>query len=171
MPRFDITTALLASPQRAFEACLDVEAHTRSMAASSEQAVGGTTHGHLTLGDTVTFQARHFGLTWRLTARITAYEPPGYFMDEQERGPFKRWKHGHRFEPDGAGGTVMRDVIDFASPLGVLGHIADATVLAWYMPRLIRSRNAYLASALRRPGLTAPQPLRSKHRRSFPTVP
>jgi hypothetical protein len=43
----------------------------------------------------------------------------------------------------------MRDVIDFASPFGFLGRVADRTVLSWYMPRLIRIRNAYLAGALR----------------------
>ncbi|WP_354644646.1 SRPBCC family protein [Kitasatospora camelliae] len=149
MPRFEITTVLPVPAQQVFEACLDVEAHTRSMAASSERAVAGTTHGHLTLGDTVTFRARHFGLTWRLTARITAYDPPRSFVDEQERGPFNRWRHAHSFEPDGTGGTVMTDVIDFAAPLGILGRIADRTVLGWYMARLIRRRNAYLADTLR----------------------
>ncbi|GAA2277564.1 MULTISPECIES: SRPBCC family protein [Kitasatospora] len=149
MPQFEITTVLSVPPQRAFEACLDVEAHTQSMAASAERAVAGTTHGRLSLGDAVTFQARHFGLTWQLTARIMAYDPPRHFVDEQERGPFKRWRHAHFFEPDGTGGSIMRDVIDFASPLGPLGRMADTTVLGWYMPRLIRNRNTYLANLLR----------------------
>ncbi|MEU4796993.1 SRPBCC family protein [Streptomyces sp. NPDC023327] len=149
MPRFEVVTAVAAPPERVCEACLDVEAHTRSMADSAERAVGGKTRGALSLGDTVTFEARHFGLTWRLTARITSYEPPRCFVDEQESGPFKRWHHSHRFEPDGTGGTVMRDVIEYASPFGLLGRVADRTVLRWYMPRLIRTRNAYLADALR----------------------
>jgi hypothetical protein len=42
----------------------------------------------------------------------------------------------------------MTDIIDFASPLGPLGRFADMTVLDWYMPRLIRSRNSYLAAIL-----------------------
>ncbi|MEU1015686.1 SRPBCC family protein [Streptomyces sp. NPDC005900] len=149
MPRFEVVTAVAAPPERVCEACLDVEAHTRSMADAAERAVGGRTRGALSLGDTVTFEARHFGLTWRLTARITSYDPPRCFVDEQESGPFKRWHHSHRFEPDGTGGTVMRDVIEFASPFGLLGRVADRTVLHWYMPRLIRTRNAYLADALR----------------------
>ncbi|MET9535338.1 SRPBCC family protein [Streptomyces sp. NPDC006649] len=148
MQHFEVTTTLAASPERVFEACLNVEEHTRSMAASSEQAVGGRTHGLLTLGEGVTFEARHFGLTWRLTARITAWDRPRCFVDEQEAGPFQQWRHAHHFAPDGAGGTVMTDVIDFASPLGAIGRIADTTVLSWYMPKLIRSRNAHLARTL-----------------------
>lgn len=115
------------------------------MADSSERAVGGKTRGELTLGDTVTFQAHHLGLTWRLKARITSYDRPRCFVDEQESGPFKRWRHAHHFEPDGAGGTTMRDVIDFASPLGPVGRIVDRLFLSRYMPHLIKIRNAYLA--------------------------
>ncbi|MFG2500125.1 SRPBCC family protein [Streptomyces sp. NPDC048441] len=148
MRRFEIITALSAPPDQVFDACLDVEAHTRSMASSSERAVAGITRGSLTLGQSVTFQARHFGVTWRLTARITSWEPSRHFVDEQVAGPFKEWRHAHTFEPDGRGGTVMTDAIEFASPLGVLGRIADRAVLSWYMPRLIKSRNAYLSTIL-----------------------
>ncbi|QTZ92323.1 SRPBCC family protein [Streptomyces auratus] len=146
MQHFEVVTAVAAPPDQAFAVCLDVEAHTRSMADSSERAVDGKTRGELSLGDTVTFQARHLGLTWRLKARITSYDRPRCFVDEQESGPFKRWRHAHHFEPDGAGGTIMRDVIDFASPLGPVGRIVDRLLLSRYMPHLIRLRNAYLAS-------------------------
>ncbi|GAA5615098.1 cyclase [Streptomyces platensis] len=146
MPHFEVVTAVAAPPDQVFAVCLDVEAHTRSMADSSERAVGGKTRGELSLGDTVTFQARHLGLTWRLKARITSYDRPRSFVDEQESGPFKRWRHAHHFEPDGAGGTIMRDVVDFTSPLGTVGRIVDRLLLSRYMPYLIRIRNAYLAS-------------------------
>ncbi|MEV7471819.1 SRPBCC family protein [Streptomyces kronopolitis] len=146
MQHFEVVTAVAAPPDEVFAVCLDVESHTRSMADSSERAVGGKTRGELALGDTVTFQARHLGLTWRLKARITSYDRPRCFVDEQESGPFKRWRHAHHFEPDGAGGTIMRDVVDFASPLGPVGRIIDTLLLRRYMPHLIRTRNAYLAS-------------------------
>ncbi|MCW7941464.1 cyclase [Streptomyces hygroscopicus] len=148
MSHFEITTVLSASPSQVFDACLDVEAHTRSMASSRERAVGGNTRGRLAVGEMVTFQARHFGVTWQLTARITSWNPPHSFVDEQEAGPFQYWRHVHHFEPHGQGDTLMTDVIDFASPLGPLGRLADVTVLNWYMPRLVRSRNAYLAATL-----------------------
>ncbi|GLW14537.1 MULTISPECIES: SRPBCC family protein [Streptomyces] len=146
MQHFEVVTAVAAPPDEVFAVCLDVESHTRSMADSSERAVGGKTRGELALGDTVTFQARHLGLSWRLKARITSYDRPRCFVDEQESGPFKRWRHAHHFEPDGAGGTIMRDVVDFASPLGPVGRIIDTLLLRRYMPHLIRTRNAYLAS-------------------------
>jgi ligand-binding SRPBCC domain-containing protein len=110
------------------------------MADSGERVVGGVTSGRMTLGDTVTWQARHLGVRRRMTSLISAYEPPGYFVDEQVAGPFKRWHHAHHFEPDGAGGTVMRDIVDFAAPLGPLGFVAELLVLNRYMVRRIRIR-------------------------------
>lgn len=114
------------------------------MAGSDERAVGVRGAGYLGLGDRVTFQARHFGMRWRLTAHVSEYDRPKYFADEQERGPFKRWHHAHHFAPDGNGGTVMRDVIDFAAPFGPLGALIDRLVLHRYMVRLIERRNQYI---------------------------
>jgi ligand-binding SRPBCC domain-containing protein len=144
MTRFEVVTAVAAPPERVFDVSLDVEVHTGSMAASGERAVGGVTSGRLRAGDTVTWQARHFGVRWRMTSRISAYDPPLHFVDEQVRGPFRRWRHAHHFEPDGRGGTLMRDVIDFAAPLGPLGVLAELAVLNRYMPRLIAVRNAHV---------------------------
>ncbi|MCO1574425.1 SRPBCC family protein [Crossiella sp. SN42] len=144
MPRFEVSTSIAAPPQRVFELSLAVEVHTGSMAGSAERAVGGVTSGGLGLGDTVTWQARHFGLPWRMTSRISALDEPGYFVDEQVRGPFRRWWHAHHFEPDGRGGTLMRDVVEFAAPLGPLGRVAEWVALDRYMRRLISTRNEHL---------------------------
>jgi ligand-binding SRPBCC domain-containing protein len=147
MTRFEAMTRIAAPPPHVFDMSLDVDVHTASMARSAERAVGGVTAGRMRLGDTVTWRARHFGLQWRMTSRISAFDRPGYFVDEQVSGPFKRWSHAHHFEPDGYGGTLMRDVIHFAAPLGLLGALAESAVLDWYMPRLIRVRNDHIKTA------------------------
>ncbi|WP_424532319.1 SRPBCC family protein [Sphaerisporangium viridialbum] len=144
MPRFEVVTHVIASPGRVFDLSLDVGLHTASMAGSSEKVVGGVTAGRLKLGESVTWQARHFGVRWRMTCAISAYDRPGFFVDEQVSGPFKHWHHAHRFKSDGHGGTVMRDVIDFAAPLGPLGTIAEVLALRRYLPGLIRARNQHV---------------------------
>ncbi|QQD75459.1 SRPBCC family protein [Curtobacterium sp. YC1] len=148
---FRCETELACSPERAFALSLDVGAHERSMAASGERAVAGTTSGTIGLGETVTWRARHFGVVWRMTSRITALEAPHRFVDEQVRGPFARFHHEHRFEPS-AGGTRMVDTITFRAPLGPLGRLAEVLALGRYMPRLIADRNASLAAELRADG-------------------
>jgi ligand-binding SRPBCC domain-containing protein len=147
MTRFEAITAIAAPAQRVFDVSLEIEVHTASMADSGEQAIGGVTSGRMKLGDTVTWQARHFGLRWRMTSIVSACDAPGYFVDEQVTGPFQRWRHAHYFEPDGDGGILMRDIVDFAAPLGPLGTIAELTVLNWYVPRLIRIRNDHVKAA------------------------
>ncbi|WIE78076.1 SRPBCC family protein [Curtobacterium sp. MCSS17_016] len=145
---FRVVTDLPVPPERAFALSLDIGAHERSMAATDERAVAGTTAGMIGLGETVTWRARHFGIVWRMTSRITALEAPHRFVDEQVRGPFARFHHEHRFEPS-AGGTRMVDTITFRAPLGPLGRLAEVLALARYMPRLIADRNASLAAELR----------------------
>jgi ligand-binding SRPBCC domain-containing protein len=144
MPHFEVITHVIASPGRVFDISLDVGVHTSSMAGSSERAVGGVTMGGLKFGESVTWQARHFGIRWRMTSTISAYERPGYFVDEQVSGPFKYWRHAHRFQSDGHGGTVMSDVVDFAAPFGPLGTVAEVLALRRYMPMLIRVRNEHV---------------------------
>jgi ligand-binding SRPBCC domain-containing protein len=62
----------------------------------------------------------HFGLPFTMTSRITELERPVRFVDEQVRGPFRRFRHEHLFEAAG-GDTVMIDRITFAAPFWLLG--------------------------------------------------
>lgn len=152
MTRLELSTRLPVPPEEAFDLSLDVNAHAESMAASGERAVAGVLQGRMALGDTVTWRARHLGVTWRMTSRISAYERPHRFVDEQVAGPFRRWRHEHLFDPDGAGGTLMRDVAEFQAPYGLLGRAASALVLDRYLRHLLEVRNAHLAAALARRG-------------------
>ncbi|ACZ29982.1 conserved hypothetical protein [Xylanimonas cellulosilytica DSM 15894] len=148
MPRLRLETFVPgATPADCFALSLSVDAHAASLAHSGERAVGGVTSGELRLGDTVTWRAVHFGIPFRMTAAVTAYEAPYRFVDEQVAGPFARWRHEHLFTAVD-GGTLMVDVADFAAPLGAIGRAVDVLVLERYMTRLLRRRNAWLAERL-----------------------
>lgn len=147
MPVIRLETVIPAPPEACFELSLSVDAHTASMGPSRERAVAGVTRGVLRLGDTVTWQGSHFGLPFRLTSRITEYDPPRRFVDEQVRGPFARWHHEHLFEKC-ADGTRMIDVASYASPAGPLGRLVDRILLERYMTRLLVQRNAWLRETL-----------------------
>ena len=144
---FEVITQLDASPERAFDLSLDVDAHTGSMAKSRERAIRGVTSGGLGLRDEVTWRARHFGLPWTMTSKITELDRPRRFVDEQVAGPFASFRHEHLFEPYG-GGTRMIDRVTFTAPVGVVGRIAERILLARYLEHLIRSRNAFLRTEL-----------------------
>ena len=141
MASIEVLTRIAAPPERCFYLALSVDLHAVSAQQTQEQIVGGVRSGLLQLGDEVTFRARHFGIWQTLTSKITAYEAPGYFCDEMQRGAFKTMRHEHHFEPEGTA-TVMRDIFQFTSPLGVLGQLADALVLSAYMRRFLIQRGA-----------------------------
>ena len=147
VPTLELVTHIAAQPAELFDLSLDVGAHTASMSGSGERIVGGVRTGRMKLGDTVTWSARHFGIPWRMTSRISAYERPVRFVDEQVRGPFRSWHHEHSFTWDPATETtVMRDVISFAAPFGIIGRVVERLVLRGYMERLIASRNKHLSA-------------------------
>jgi ligand-binding SRPBCC domain-containing protein len=143
-----LQTVIAAPIGDCFELSLSVDAHAASMSASGEHAAGGVTTGVMKLGDTVTWRARHFGILVCMTSAITEYEYPSRFVDEQQRGPFRRWRHEHTFTAMPDGRTQMTDVVEFQSPLGPAGWIADRLVLDRYMPRLLRQRNSWLKASL-----------------------
>lgn len=72
-------------------------------------------------------------------------EAPGYFVDEQGKGPFRRFRHVHEFSEDPAG-TVMVDRIEFEAPFGPLGRLVEKLVLAHYLWNLIETRNRFLVA-------------------------
>jgi ligand-binding SRPBCC domain-containing protein len=143
-----LETVIAAPIGDCFDLSLSVDAHAASMQASKERAIGGVTSGVMRLGDSVTWRARHFGIAFRMTSAITEYQPPGRFVDEQQHGPFRRWWHEHTFTPLVNGQTQMIDIVRFESPFGLLGYLTDSLVLGYYMPHLLRQRNAWLKITL-----------------------
>jgi ligand-binding SRPBCC domain-containing protein len=117
-----------------------------STSRTKERAIAGVTSGLISLGETVTWEAMHFGIKQRLTSRITYFEPPYLFVDEMVRGVFHSFAHLHEFKPV-PGGTLMLDTFRYESPLGPLGRLADELFLERYMRRLLRERNRYLKHA------------------------
>ena len=49
-------------------------------------------------------------IPWR--SRIDVWEPGVRFVDRQEVGPYRWWRHEHRFEP-ASGGTLVIDRVEY----------------------------------------------------------
>ena len=128
-----------------FDLARSIDAHKDSMARSREDAVGGVRSGLISLGEQVTWRAWHFGVPIRMTSRITQMESPDYFVDEQVKGPFRRFRHVHEFSED-SNGTTMVDRIEFAAPFGPVGRVVERLVLARYLQTLIETRNRHLTA-------------------------
>ena len=143
----ELETLVRAQLDAVFDLSRNVEAHTKSMKRSGEKAVDGVTAGMISLDEEVTWRGRHFGLTFHMTSRITEFDGPRLFVDEQVRGPFKSWWHGHYFEPHERG-TLMTDRVRYEAPFGLLGSLVDRVFLHRYMAGLLMERNRYIKDTL-----------------------
>ena len=140
MTTITIDTLIAAPPRLCFDLARDVDAHEESAAFSGERIVPpGRTSGLLELGDLVAFEGRHFGLRQRFVARITEVEPPHRFVDEMVEGTFARLRHIHEFHAV-EDGTLMRDILTWQAPLGVLGALADRLFLRRHMEWFVRTK-------------------------------
>jgi ligand-binding SRPBCC domain-containing protein len=147
MSRLEIETVIHAPIERVFDLARDLDLHLRSMEATGETAIAGRTSGLIGLNEEVTWRARHFGIAHEHSSRITEFERPSHFRDTMIKGRFKHFEHDHYFEWKN-GATIMRDVISFSSPLGILGRAVDSLALNRYLHSLIIQRNfAIKASA------------------------
>ncbi|MGE7271772.1 SRPBCC family protein [Brevibacillus panacihumi] len=144
MPVIRMEVEIDAPQQICFDLARSIDSHMESTARTRERAIGGVTSGLIRLGESVTWEAVHFGVKQRLTAKITEMEEPWFFVDEMVQGAFKRFYHKHEFIPLGEKKTRMIDTFDYTSPLGVLGKLADVLILERYMRRFLLERNLYL---------------------------
>lgn len=64
------------------------------------------------VGTLIDYKLRIKGLPIRWRTRISEWDPPHKFADEQLKGPYHLWYHTHWFKPDGDG-TLIGDRIEY----------------------------------------------------------
>jgi ligand-binding SRPBCC domain-containing protein len=83
---------------------------------------------------------RGIPIEWR--SRITTWDPPYRFVDEQVRGPYRVWIHEHRFTERG-GGTACEDNVQYAPAGGAL-------INALFVEKDVQKVFAYRSEQLRK---------------------
>ena len=76
-------------------------------------------------GALIDYRLKVRGLPIRWRTRIEAWDPPHRFVDDQLKGPYRRWHHEHTFEARD-GGTLCRDVVDYELYGGPLAPLINA---------------------------------------------
>jgi len=133
-------TQINAPLERCFRLSLSIDLE---MAANQHNAVAGVTKGLIGPGETVTWQARHFGWKFRHESLIDVWRPYSYFRDVMIRGAFTRFEHEHFFVLMDDG-TRMRDELRFCTPWGPLGRLATKIFLRRYLATFVMRRNAVI---------------------------
>lgn len=140
MPRIELITDIRSKIEICFDLARSIDLHKISTEKTGEEAIAGKISGLIELNEFVTWRATHFGVSQRLTSKITAFKRPYYFIDEQVKGAFESIRHEHRF--DQLGDKVkMTDIFEFQSPFGILGQLFNSLILTKYLRRLLIDRN------------------------------
>ena len=140
MPRIELNTEIKAPINVVFDLSRSIDFHQKTSEHTQERAVAGKTNGLIGLNETVTWKAKHFGVSQRLTSKITVMRRPDIFVDEMTKGIFKSICHQHLFLEEGDK-TLMIDIFEFESPLGFLGRWANKLFLRNYLEKFIIERN------------------------------
>ncbi len=108
----------------------------------SDVGDGATSEGML-----IDYRLRLRGVPIRWRTRITRFDAPHAFVDEQLRGPYRVWRHTHVFEADGPDRTRMIDTVEFVPRGGrPIARIVDRLFVA----REVRGIFEWRAAALER---------------------
>jgi ligand-binding SRPBCC domain-containing protein len=75
--------------------------------------------GEIHQGIEIDYRLKIHAIPVRWRSKITVWDPPTRFVDEQLRGPYRVWIHEHRFT-DQNGGTLCEDHVRYAVPGGAL---------------------------------------------------
>ncbi len=101
-------------------------------------------------GTIIDYRIRLHGIpiTWK--TRITEWNPPHSFIDEQIKGPYTLWRHRHTFGPDpaGSGGTLVRDHVEYAIPGWLLSPLIERWIVRPDLDRIFGYRQAAMMSLL-----------------------
>ena len=80
-------------------------------------------------GATIEYALRVHGFPVRWLTEIETWNPPYEFIDVQAKGPYKLWRHTHRFR-EFRDGTLVEDSITYALPFGPLGRVLNQLLVA-----------------------------------------
>jgi len=92
-------------------------------------------------GTLIDYKLRVHGLPISWRSKITKWEPPYAFQDNQVVGPYKTWEHVHLFEEKG-GGTRVIDKVTYR-PLG--GALANWLMVKRDLTRIFSYRQDQLS--------------------------
>lgn len=94
----------------------------------------------------IDYKLRLLGVPLRWQARISRWEPPIAFIDEQVRGPYRLWEHTHRFYEDGDK-TIIEDIVCYELPFSPFGEVFHPLVRL-QLKRIFRFRQSAVRSCL-----------------------
>jgi hypothetical protein len=122
--------------ERIFDLVRSIQAHEATSSIDG-RAVAGKTSGLAALNDVTTWSARFFGLRFKISTRMTSFNPPFSLTENLERGLLLEFGHVYTLRSLESGLVELGDCFTFRSPLGAF---FDALVFKPIMSRTMSAR-------------------------------
>ncbi len=100
-------------------------------------------------GATIAYALRVRGIPIRWLTEIERWNPPFEFIDVQAKGPYRLWRHLHRFSEVGCG-TQIADTVEYALPFGLLGRLVHRLQVARDLEQIFDYRAQQVQALLTR---------------------
>jgi ligand-binding SRPBCC domain-containing protein len=84
-----------------------------------------------------------FGIPLKWRTEISEVVKPEHFIDQQLKGPYRRWEHTHKFRVHDQG-VFMQDEVNYELPFGILGILANRLVVRNKIEQIFKFREATL---------------------------
>jgi len=98
-------------------------------------------------GAEIEYSIRVHGVPVHWKTVIESWHPPYEFVDVQAKGPYKLWRHTHRFAAKD-GGTTVTDDVEYALPFGILGRIVNRLQVSRDLARIFDYRTEQVRELL-----------------------
>ena len=108
------------------------------------------TSGPLANGSLVVIELRKGPVKIHWHAIHDRVEPGKGFRDTQQKGPFHKWVHEHRFQPLESGKSTLEDCVNYQEPFPPLGRWYGAGFIRGELNRQFQFRHARTFNDLRR---------------------
>ncbi len=142
--RIDVEQWVPQPPAAVFPFYADVRNLERITPPFLRFRVLGSSDARLREGTLIDYRLSLHGLPVRWRSRIEVWRPDDAFVDRQVRGPYTLWHHRHTFEPH-AGGTLVRDRVNYRLPFGAFGELLAGRLVARDLGRIFDYRRAVIA--------------------------
>ena len=98
-------------------------------------------------GAEITYPIRWMGVPMRWRTLISAYDPPHAFVDEQVRGPYRKWHHTHTFHAEDRSTRIVDHVV-YELPFGPLGTLTHALIVRRQLEGIFEYRRERITALL-----------------------
>ncbi|MBL7697195.1 MAG: cell division protein [Chitinophagaceae bacterium] len=145
MTKIHVTTFIAAPVERVFDLSRHVALYKQMFHGNRERITSGAASNLIGKGETVSVNATHAGKSRMVMLKITSFDRPTVFVEEQVKGDLESFRHEHHFKR-ADNGTIVIDILEFGNPKDIAGRIFGRFYFKKYLEGLLRKRTELVRS-------------------------